>query len=94
MIFSENYTFSTGCLRELSEILECTKNRKRRVMPVFYKIDPSQVKNQSGSYGIAISKHQHNQQGKEVVRKWRENLTFAANFGGWDSRVYRYVPNY
>ncbi|GAU38825.1 hypothetical protein TSUD_356760 [Trifolium subterraneum] len=57
VVFSENYASSTWCLNELVEIMECHKNGQV-VVPVFYQIDPSHVRKQTGSYGIALAKHE------------------------------------
>ena len=44
IVFSENYASSTWCLDELAKIVECKKN-DQLVEPVFYNIDPSEVRN-------------------------------------------------
>ena len=49
IIFSQKYAFSTWCLEELTEILECKKNGQK-VLPVFYKGDPFEVRKQEGSF--------------------------------------------
>ena len=88
IIFSQNYAFSTRRLEELSEILECKKDEQRkngrRVLPVFYKVDPSEVRKQKGSFGLALTaleKKFENNIGK--VLRWREALHEAANLSGW-----------
>ncbi|XP_050260320.1 disease resistance protein RPV1-like isoform X5 [Quercus robur] len=54
IIFSQNYAFSTWCREALTEILECKKNGQR-VLPVFYKVDPSEVRKLGGSFKLAAS---------------------------------------
>jgi hypothetical protein len=49
VIFSENYASSTFCLEELTKIMECIKHNGRLVWPVFYLVDPSDVRHQKGS---------------------------------------------
>ncbi|MCI05550.1 TMV resistance protein N-like, partial [Trifolium medium] len=49
VVFSENYVSSTWCLNELVEIMKCHKN-EQVVIPVFYQIEPSHVRKQTGSY--------------------------------------------
>ncbi|XP_029129500.1 TMV resistance protein N [Cajanus cajan] len=80
VIFSENYASSSWCLNELVELMECKKQQEDdvHVIPVFYKIDPSQVRKQSGSYQAAITN-----------QKWRNALSAAANLSGFHSHVYR-----
>ena len=79
IIFSENYVSSTWCLDELVEILECKKNGQM-VLPVFYKVDPSEVRNQKGKFGEALAKHEVNNIKK--VQKWREALNKAGSIAG------------
>ena len=44
ILFSENHASSAWCLDELAEIVGC-KNNGMLVRPVFYKVDPSEVRN-------------------------------------------------
>ncbi|XP_054783921.1 disease resistance protein RPV1-like [Prosopis cineraria] len=84
VIFSENYASSTWCLKELTKILERSKNQGHNsVMPVFYRVDPSNVRKQSGSYEKAFEEHDHKGISKRQLQKWREALTYASNLGGW-----------
>lgn len=55
VIFSERYATSTWCLNELVHILQCKKMYRRTVMPLFYRVDPSGVRKQEGSYGDAFA---------------------------------------
>ena len=57
IVFSENYALSTWCLDELAKIIECKKN-DQLVRPIFYKVDPSELCNQSGKFGKALDKHE------------------------------------
>ncbi|XP_028785848.1 disease resistance protein RLM3-like [Neltuma alba] len=49
VVFSENYASSTWCLKELAKILDLCRNQDHLVIPVFYKVEPSDVRKQSGS---------------------------------------------
>ena len=81
IVFSKNYAFSTWCLKELVKILEC-KNFGQIVLPVFYKVNPSEVRKQEGKFGIALTKHEekHN---KDKVQSWRAALTKATDLVGF-----------
>ncbi|MED6198812.1 hypothetical protein PIB30_070026 [Stylosanthes scabra] len=83
VIFSQDYASSKWCLRELVEIMEC-KNKKEHVIviPVFYKIEPTHVRNQTGSYSRAFAKHERSCDRKQV-QQWRTALTEAANLSGF-----------
>ncbi|KAH9783028.1 Disease resistance-like protein DSC1 [Citrus sinensis] len=86
IIFSENYASSKWCLDELVKILECKNKNAQMVVPVFYHVDPSDVRKQTGSFGDAFVKHEKQFKGiPEKVQKWRVVLTEASNLSGWDS---------
>ncbi|XP_031111603.1 TMV resistance protein N-like [Ipomoea triloba] len=84
IIFSKNYASSRWCLDELLQILECREKGKQLVYPIFYDVKPSEVRNQSESYGMALAKHEERFGGKDKVKKWRDALTKVANMSGWD----------
>ena len=50
------------------------------VLPVFYKVDPSEVRNQMGKFGEALAKHEVNNIKK--VQIWREALNKAGSISG------------
>ncbi|XP_057446068.1 disease resistance protein Roq1-like [Lotus japonicus] len=84
MVFSENYAESTFCLDELVTILEHLKAQGRLVWPIFYDVDPSKVRHQTGSYAQALAKHEERfKYDKGKVQKWRKALYEAANLSGW-----------
>ncbi|XP_034677333.1 disease resistance protein RUN1-like [Vitis riparia] len=86
IVLSENYASSKWCLEELAKILECMKTRGQRVLPIFYNVDPSDVKKQRGKFGEALAKHEENLENLERVQIWKDALTQVANLSGWDSR--------
>jgi hypothetical protein len=51
VVLSINYANSRWCMLELEEIMECRRRRGLVVMPVFYEVDPSDVRNQRGNFG-------------------------------------------
>nr|AFK48715.1 unknown [Lotus japonicus] len=76
VVFSENYAYSSWCLDELDKIIECMKTNNQLVLPIFYKVEPLDVSNQTNSYGHAMIAHE-NRFGKESekVQKWRSTLS-------------------
>ncbi|XP_042488988.1 disease resistance protein RPV1-like isoform X2 [Macadamia integrifolia] len=88
IVFSKNYASSTWCLDELVKILDCKKkNQTEKVMPVFYKVDPSDVRKQRNTYAKAFKIHEKRFKKKMgKVQAWRVALTEAANLAGWDQR--------
>jgi len=87
VVFSENYASSTWCLEELSCILDSFSKKnsiRRSVFPVFYNVDPSHVRHQSGIYGQALDSHQKNNNfNSEKLNKWKNALKQAANLSGF-----------
>jgi len=84
VVFSKGYASSRWCLNELVEILKC-KNRKidQIVLPMFYDIDPSDVKKQNGCFAEAFVKHEERFEEK-LVKEWRKALEEAGNLSGWN----------
>ncbi|XP_062006915.1 disease resistance protein RPV1-like [Rosa rugosa] len=84
IIFSENYASSTFCLDELVYVLECKERGQQRVVPIFYKVDPSDVRNQRGGFGQALANHECRfKDNMNNVLRWREALIKAAQLSGW-----------
>ncbi|KAL1321221.1 TMV resistance protein N-like [Arachis ipaensis] len=89
VVLSKDYASSTWCMRELTKILEQKKHGKGHiVVPVFYKIDPSHVRKQIGTYKKAFEKHERDVK-HNILLKWKSALTEVANLVGWDSQNYR-----
>ncbi|XP_024188496.1 probable disease resistance protein At4g27220 [Rosa chinensis] len=87
---SPNYASSTWCLEELRNICECMKEDNNRILPLFYNVDPSDVRNQKRSFGDAFTKHEKSGKHKsEKVQQWRDALTKVANFSGWHTLNYK-----
>ena len=84
-VLSPNYASSTWCLDELQQIVECKQKLGLYVVPVFYGVEPSDVRHQKGSFKEAFRKHQE-RYGQEKVRGWREALKQVASYSGWDSK--------
>ncbi|KAL7587290.1 hypothetical protein Lser_V15G37347 [Lactuca serriola] len=84
IIFSKNYADSSWCLDELVHIMKCKDMRDQIVMPIFYDVDPSEVRKQKRKYGEAFAKHEL--ENKTKVESWRKALVDAANVSGWESQ--------
>ncbi|KDO45804.1 hypothetical protein CISIN_1g011431mg [Citrus sinensis] len=88
VIFSKRFAFSRWCLEELVKIIECNK-LYQTVIPVFYKVLPSDVRNQLGSFGEAFLEHEKSHDLRPKVGRWRDALREASDLAGWDSNVTR-----
>nr|XP_017233920.1 PREDICTED: TMV resistance protein N-like [Daucus carota subsp. sativus] len=83
VVFSENYASSTWCLDELVEIYNNYKKMNRLVIGVYYKIEPSVVRRQTGSFAEPFEEYEIRfDDRKERVDKWRCTLEEVAGFSG------------
>ncbi|XP_008222874.1 PREDICTED: TMV resistance protein N-like [Prunus mume] len=81
VVFSENYASSKWCLDELVKILDCKESNQQLVILVFYKVNPSDVRNHRGSFGDALANMDCNN--VEKVNRWKEALSQAGKLAGF-----------
>ncbi|XP_059640976.1 disease resistance protein L6-like [Cornus florida] len=81
-IFSKNYASSKWCLRELAQMVDCKGSNGQLILPIFYDVEPSDVRHQSGSYEEAFRKHERCFDGCTVM-KWKEALKEVGEVKGW-----------
>nr|WIL60065.1 nodulation protein [Melilotus officinalis] len=99
IVLSQNYASSSFCLDELVKILEDIKGKGRLVLPIFYEVDPSDVRKQTGSYGEALAMHEERfKNNMQRLQKWRTALQQVANLSGWhfkmgDGYEYEFIGN-
>jgi len=93
IVFSETYTESTNCLLELEKIIECRQTFGQIVLPVFYEIDPLDVRHQKDDFGRTLAETAHKsysgEQMEHALSRWSRALTTAASIIGWDARDFR-----
>ncbi|XP_068344283.1 toll/interleukin-1 receptor-like protein [Pyrus communis] len=82
IIFSRGYAESRWCLEELEEILARKETMGLLVLPIFYDIDPTDVRHQTREFEEAFRSHQLNFPYK--VQAWKDALTAAAELAGED----------
>ncbi|KAK4269157.1 hypothetical protein QN277_022349 [Acacia crassicarpa] len=83
IVFSEDYASSKWCLDELHRIMQYRKDEGQYVIPIFYKVDPKDVRNQTGSYEKAFEKHEiYYQHDPDRVNRWRAALSDAGKLSG------------
>ncbi|GJW86770.1 Toll/interleukin-1 receptor domain-containing protein, partial [Tanacetum coccineum] len=83
IVFSKNYASSSWCLEELVKIMECQKMTEHTAYPVFYDVEPTEVRKLYGPVGEAFKKHEN----EEAAGKWREALKDAASLAGWELKT-------
>ncbi|KAL3744254.1 hypothetical protein ACJRO7_013502 [Eucalyptus globulus] len=83
-VLSQNYASSKWCLQELVQMIECMKSAGQVVLPIFYRVEPADVRHQKGSFREAFS-HLRGKYSEEDVAKWKEALQEVASLKGWES---------
>ena len=79
--FTKTYADSRRCLDELAKIMERKQEYGQIVLPIFFHVDPTDVRNQTRSFGEAFNNHEKNWKNK--VQRWREALNEVGNISGW-----------
>ncbi|PWA65204.1 toll/interleukin-1 receptor (TIR) domain-containing protein [Artemisia annua] len=80
IVFSKDYAGSSWCLDELVKIVGCRKASEQTAYPVFYDVEPTEIRKLSGAVKEAFKKHEN----KKAAMKWREALNEAGNLAGWE----------
>ncbi|KAK9200657.1 hypothetical protein WN944_015855 [Citrus x changshan-huyou] len=91
VVFSKDYASSKWCLNELVKILDCKNMKGHIIIPVFYGVSPSDVRHQTGIFGVGFGKlEQQFKEQPEMVRKWRDALTESSHLAGHESTKFRH----
>ena len=81
VVLSEKYVYSRWCMSELVKIVECKEEQELTILPVFYHVDPSDVR--KGRFNFDV----RNQMGTIVniddVHAWKAALNKVGNLAGW-----------
>jgi len=84
VVISENYASSKWCLIELSQIVECMRNTGLTILPIFYPVDPSHVRNQTEAFAKAFASYEkYLKVDIDTMQKWRDALREVGNISGW-----------
>ncbi|GJS86873.1 TMV resistance protein N-like protein [Tanacetum coccineum] len=95
VVLSKNYASSTWCLDELVLILEQRRISKHIVIPIFYHVEPTNVRKQQGSFGDDMAKHiqsmekekdpRNKSQRAHKIELWKKALTEVADLKGMNA---------
>ncbi|KAK9058321.1 hypothetical protein SSX86_023162 [Deinandra increscens subsp. villosa] len=96
IVLSPNYASSTWCLDELVLILDQRLTSNQLVIPIFYHVEPTHVRKQDGSFGVAMAAHKQRMETEmnlekrselaKKINRWNKALTEVAQFKGMDAR--------
>ncbi|KAI3697214.1 hypothetical protein L6452_30071 [Arctium lappa] len=96
IVLSQNYASSTWCLDELVLILEQRRNYGHIVIPVFYHVEPTDVRKQKSSFGEAMAKHkkrmeteinaEKRSQWDKKIELWKKTLSEVADLKGKNAK--------
>ncbi|CAI0557739.1 unnamed protein product [Linum tenue] len=82
-VLTQRYASSKWCLQELAQMVECWKgNKGHLILPIFYFVDPRDVRHQQGPYQQAFEQHAQ-KHSPETVKEWREALQEVGQMKGW-----------
>ncbi|KAG6630115.1 hypothetical protein CIPAW_14G133300 [Carya illinoinensis] len=83
VIFSANYASSKWCLQELAEIVEWEEKKNLRIIPIFYRVNPSDVRNQTGNFAEAFAAHEEDLKlDIKEIDTWRNACRKVGNISG------------
>ena len=84
VLLSRKYASSSWCLDELAEIMKCRQMVGQIVMTIFYEVEPTDIKKQTGEFGKAFTKTCRGKT-KEHIERWRKALEDVATIAGYHS---------
>ncbi|XVE83989.1 hypothetical protein DITRI_Ditri16bG0133000 [Diplodiscus trichospermus] len=81
IVFSKTYAFSGWCLSELTHIVEQRNMRGHKIFPIFYDVDPSDLRKQTKK--VEETFEETYKENKDKVKKWQRALSEVTNIKGW-----------
>jgi hypothetical protein len=96
IVVSKTFSTSSWCLKELDRIMKCRRNYGQVVVPVFYQVDPSELRRKTGGFRKALKEtaKRSSSRGEMMdfaLPTWENALTELANIPGWDYKNVRLV---
>ena len=93
VVFTKTFSQSAWCLHQLQQIIAWHESYCRHVLPVYYEIQPSDVRLQKGDFGKAFKATAQQtfsaQQLEHGMSRWSHALTKVASLFGWDESNHR-----
>ncbi|CAL9241812.1 unnamed protein product [Arabidopsis halleri] len=80
VVFSSRYTESKWCLEELVKIKERVDQGLLKVLPIFYKVTPTNVKRLKGEFGDHFRDKEYMYESDEpMIKRWKEAIVFVSH---------------
>ncbi|KAK3437999.1 hypothetical protein EUGRSUZ_C02640 [Eucalyptus grandis] len=85
---------------ELEQMWECRKSKKHTIVPIFYDVSPSDVKDQAGDFKTSFDQHAKDGVDGDTIKKWKEVLGEVGKLagheraninGGYESKLLKVV---
>lgn len=91
ILLSRSYASSKWCLDELVEIMKCREEFGQTVIPIFYGVDPSDVKKLAGDFG-KVFRETCAGKTEENIKRWEHALEVVATIAGYHSPNWLVLP--
>ncbi|CAN7053023.1 unnamed protein product [Brassica rapa subsp. trilocularis] len=88
VVISKNYATSKWCLEELRLIMELHSANHIQVVPMFYEVEPTDVRNQTGTFAAAFQNFEDLDTVPERVSQWRRALNQISHLSGFHSTTW------
>ncbi|KAF8030619.1 hypothetical protein BT93_E2912 [Corymbia citriodora subsp. variegata] len=73
-VISNEYVSSESCLPELNQMVECMDNKNRIIIPIFYYVDPSDLRDCTGPFEKALGEHKKRDRDGNLLNHWMSAL--------------------
>ncbi|RID75877.1 hypothetical protein BRARA_B02893, partial [Brassica rapa] len=93
VVFTSRYTESRWCLDELVKIKERMDEGKLLIIPIFYEMEPSQVQQLEGNFGLKLWNLWRIHRDNHII-KWKEALESVAAMKGLCSKEHSSESNF
>ncbi|XP_048132184.1 disease resistance protein L6-like [Rhodamnia argentea] len=73
-VISEDFASSKSCLRESVQMLKCVDNNQHTIIPIFYYVDPSDVRHCSSYFAKSFEEHEKSCDNDGLIDSWKSAL--------------------
>lgn len=92
VIFSDRFSESEWCLNEVARIDKRVKGGKLRVIPVFYRVNTTDVKSFTGKFGSCFEEtvQRLSSEKRNTAESWKSSVKSVSSNTGFTSQRIRY----